>query len=115
MFDNVVKRNVLKGFIMSTAQDFSVALINATSKDEVADVMKNFVPRFCGYEVSSVIIADGVLTINGLQTTDNGYSSHTNEIIILETELATCIDRIGKKHFCGLGPVDIEIIKNIVG
>lgn len=100
---------------MSLAQDFSVQLVRANNEKEISETIMKFVPRFCGFKISRVVIAENILTIFCLKDTDNGWSKNTTEDYLLETNLVTGVDSIGRKHFCGLGLVDLEIIKNTIG
>ena len=86
------------------------ALLNSSNSDDIIAAIKKETPRYHGYPVVDVRV-NRTLTIIGEATRSDGV---TVSVILLETDLHTAQDLIGRKHHCGLGAVDLEIIRNIL-
>lgn len=98
---------------MSRSNDFTNALIAADTKAAVAVVLSDMVSHYCGYKVAEVTFAGTVMTVIGVVR--NSDTLDDENVIVLQADLVSGEDLIGRSLTCGLSRVDLEIIRNIVG
>lgn len=91
---------------MSLSDRFTSRLLDSLDEQSLVQVMKDMIPGFCGYKVTDVTFKDNVMTVMG-----EGSASPTT---LLVYNLTTGIATYGRAGHCGLTPVDLTIIKNIV-
>lgn len=100
---------------MSIAVLFTSQLVHCENLEDVTSVFKKFVPLLCGYKVTKLDISSGVLTVYTTVSRDNGWGLHHSDSQLLVVNLLTGKEIYGRISSLGLGPVDLEIISNIVG
>lgn len=88
------------------SNEFTSALINALTSEEVIKAIKLRVKTISGFNVHSVVF-------NGT-TMEIYVDAFTRYATFLETDLVTGKDAYGSKDKAGITLVDLEIIKNIV-
>lgn len=96
------------------AIDFTTALLRATNKAELIQVIQTYVSKANGYKNILVEIHGSRMEITADQDHDNGWERITMRTQLLNTDLDTGRDYYGRKQHCGLSEVDLTIIRNAI-